>query len=128
MAIGKGGASRYNRRLRIERPVPNKAFGGAGSGSWTPVTETYAEVQDVLPSRAERLEEGINIAERPARVRMRFRADVTPNMRFVLLRWDGSAWVSAGRVMQIEAGPAEVGRRDAVEFMVKDYTSAGNGA
>jgi len=31
-------------------------------------------------------------------------------------------------VMQIIAGPAEVGVRDEVEFMVEDYTSAGNSA
>jgi head-tail adaptor len=73
-------------------------------------------VQDVLPSRSERLAGGINVASRPARVRMRYRTDITPNMRFVM----------GDRIMQIVAGPAERGNREETEFMVEDYTSAGN--
>lgn len=109
---------RYNRRLRIERPVAGEAFDDAGSGSWSLVGMTWAEVRDTLPSRGERLTEGINLASRPARVRLPFREDVTAAMRFVM----------GTRVMQIVAGPAEVGHREAVEFMVEDYSSAGNAA
>lgn len=111
-------ARKYNRRVRIERPVADESFAGAGSGEWAFVDEVWAEVQDGLPSRGERLAAGINVASRPARVRMRFRDDVTPDMRFVM----------GARVMQIVAGPAEIGRRDAVEFMVEDYSTAGPGA
>jgi len=35
-------------------------------------------------------------------------------------------FVMGYRVMQIVAGPAELGRREGLEFMVEDYTSAGN--
>lgn len=118
MAVGKGGSSRYRHRIRIERPLPGAAFDDAGSGTWVLVSNVAAEVQDVLPSRSERLAGGINAAARPARVRMRYRTDITPDMRFVM----------GDRIMQIIAGPAELGVREESEFMVEDYSSAGNAA
>jgi len=111
-------ARKLDRRLVIERPEADEAFDGAGSGAWVAVDTVWASVQDALPSRAEKLADGINVASRPARVRMRYRDDVTASMRFVL----------DGRIMQIVAGPAEMGRRDGLEFMVEDYSSAGNAA
>lgn len=90
----------------------------AGSGSWEPVAVVWASVEDALPSRAERLADGINVASRPARVRMRYRDDLNAAMRFVI----------GSRIMQIVAGPAELGRRDGLEFMVEDYSVAGNPA
>ena len=122
MTIGKGKASRYNRRIQIERPVADTTFDGAGSGAWEPVgSPIAASVVDTLPSRSEKLADGINIATRPARVRMRFRTDLDASMRFVMTK-------PFPRVMQIIAGPAEVGVREEVEFMVEDYSSAGNAA
>jgi head-tail adaptor len=92
---------------------------GAGSGSWELVQDhVAAEVEDMLPSRGERLAGGINVASRPARVRMRYRQDVLPSMRFVM----------GGRIMQIIAGPAVLGRRQGLEFIVEDYSTAGSGA
>ncbi len=32
------------------------------------------------------------------------------------------------RIMQIIAGPAELGRREGLEFMVEEYSPAGNAA
>jgi len=104
--------------IRIERPVADTAFDGAGSGSWELVDEVWAGVVDMLPSRGEKLAEGINVATRPARVRMRFRDDVTSSMRFVM----------GDRIMQIIAGPAIIRQRSGVEFMVEEYSTAGNGA
>lgn len=119
-----------NRRIRIERPIADASFAGAGLGSWEKVAEVRASVQDVLPSRSERLAEGINLATRPARVRMLFREDVTPDMRFVMGAkiLDGEVDYSAARIMQIVSGPAELGRREGIEFMVEDYSPAGNAA
>ena len=111
-------AGRFDRRITIERPTADDGFDGAGSGTWTLVGEAWAHVQDMLPSRGERLADGMNIASRPARVRMRYRTDITPDMRFVM----------GDRVMQIVAGPAELGRREAIEFMAEDYRPAGNPA
>ncbi|TCP91886.1 head-tail adaptor [Sphingomonas sp. PP-CE-1A-559] len=122
MTVGKGRSSRYNRRIQIERPVADTTFDGAGSGEWEAVGRPIAaSVVDALPSRSEKLADGINIATRPARVRMRFRTDLDASMRFVMTK-------PFPRVMQIIAGPAEVGVREEVEFMVEDYSSAGNAA
>ncbi len=118
MAVGKGLASRLRDRIAIERPIADDSLNGAGSGTWSPVATVWAEVQDVLPSRAEQLAGGINIATRPARVRMRYRQDVSADMRFVM----------GQRIMQIVAGPAEIGRREAIDFMVESYSTAGNPA
>jgi len=111
-------AGRLDRLLEIQRPVPDTSIEGAGSGTWEPVAKVWAEVQDSLPSRAERLDSGINVSSRPARVRMRYRDGITPDMRFVM----------GERIMQIVAGPAELGRREGMEFMVVDYSTAGNPA
>jgi len=109
---------KLNRRIKIERPVVDTSFSGAGSGHWTILATVWAEVEDVLPSRGERLADGLNIATRPARVRMRNRAGITPDMRFVM----------GTRAMQIVAGPAEIDGGDGLEFMVEDYSTTGGGA
>ncbi len=115
----KGLASRLKDRIRIERPVTDSGFKGAGSGGWALVAKDVpAEVEDVLPSRAERLAEGINIATRPARVIIRDRPGITAAMRFVM----------GDRIMQIVAGPAVNNKLRALEFMVEDYSVAGNAA
>lgn len=111
-------AGELDRRVRIERPVPDPSLDGAGSGTWELVAEVRASVRDALPSRGERLADGINAAARPARVRIRFRDDLTGDMRFVL----------GSRIMQIVSGPAELGRREGLEFMVEEYSPAGNPA
>jgi head-tail adaptor len=126
MAVGKGAASRYNRRLRIERQVQDGSFDSAGSDDWTRVADCWASVLDVLPSRAEKLGDGINIANRPSRVRMRYRTDIDASMRFNIGREgkdeDGNAIWLSDRIVQIISGPAEVGFREAIEFMVEAYS------
>ena len=108
-----------DRQIDIQRPVSDTSADGAGSGTWqTIATGVWAQVQDALPSRGEQLAAGINVATRPARVRMRYRDDLDGSMRFVM----------GARVMQITAGPAELGRREGLEFMVSEYSSAGNTA
>lgn len=125
-------AGKYRHRVRFERPVPDTSLDGAGSGSWAPVAEVAAEVQDALPSRAERLGEGINLASHPSRLRIRRRAGLDSSMRVLVGRniRNGNGeieWVT-DRAAQIVSGPAERGNRDELEFMIEDYSSAGNAA
>lgn len=121
------GAGRRNRRVRIERPVADTSLDGAGSGTWELVKEVWAEVQDALPSRDERVTQGFTTAARRARVRILHRTDVDGSMRFVLLRKTGAA-VLVDRTLQIIAGPAfKIDTRED-EFMVEDYSPAGNPA
>lgn len=111
-------AGDLDRRIRIERPVADDSLDGAGSGSWVLVAEVWAQVRDVLPSRGEAATGVATTMTRPSRVRIRYRDDVSPAMRFV----EGS------RQMYIISGPAEIGRRDGLEFMVAEYLPGGNQA
>ncbi|TCP36546.1 head-tail adaptor protein [Sphingomonas sp. BK235] len=111
-----------DRLLRIEKPVKKSGFTGAGKGTWQEVATVWASVQDALPSRGERLAEGLNVATRPARVRMDWSDAITSAMRLVDVT-DGID----GRVMQIITAPARLGR-DGLEVMVEDYSEAGNAA
>ena len=111
-------ARKLDRRITFERPVPNGTFAGAGAGNWSLVDTVDAQVQDVLPSRAETPADGLSIAKRSARIRMRYRDDITADMRIVY----------GARIMQITAGPVELGREDGLELMTEDYSTAGGGA
>jgi head-tail adaptor len=121
-----------DRRIRIERAVSDESFDGAGSGAWELVAEVWAGVKDALPSRGEQLADGINFARRPARVRIRYRAGISAAMRIDMGRnvkdADGATVWQSERIAQIISEPAEIGRRDGIEFMVEDYSPAGNGA
>lgn len=104
----------------IQSPVPDTSLDGAGSGSWAEVaTGLWISLRDALPSRSEKLGSGINIETRPARLRMRWRDGITADMRFVI---EGRA------PLQIISGPAMLGRRQWMEFMVEEYRPAGNHA
>jgi SPP1 family predicted phage head-tail adaptor len=109
---------RLNERVRIERKsVSQDASYGTEVVTWTTLATVWANVEDVLPSRAENTR-GIRIENRPARVRMRYRTDVTSDMRLVMMD-------RASLVMQIVSGPAQIGRRHGLELMAESYTTAG---
>jgi len=111
-----GLASRLDTRIRIERKsVTSDSFYGTETVNWVEFATVWAEVQDVLPSRAERLADSIVIANRPARIRMRHIAGVTPDMRVII----------GTRVLQIVSGPAELGRREGIELIVEQHSTEG---
>lgn len=87
---------------------------------WVTVDTVWASVLDVLPSRAESVQDAVQIVERPSRVRMRYRADIRPDMRIVIVGVDGTP----DRECEIVAGPAEIGRREGIELLVKNYRSS----
>ncbi|WP_047866756.1 phage head closure protein [Sphingomonas paucimobilis] len=111
---------RPNKRVQLERPKASKSFSGAGQGDWEPATpgKIWAEVRDILPGRGDELADGLTYSKRPARIRIRYREGVTGKMRFIF----------DGRVLQIVAGPAEIGRRYLLEFSAQEYSPAGNPA
>ncbi len=103
-------------RVRFERPVRPVGIMKSGQATWQEVVTVYAEVQDVLPSRAERVAEGVNIARRPCRVRIRYRRDIA---------FDSSMRIVFGdRVMEIISGPAVLGNRERFEFVAEDLSTA----
>lgn len=108
-------ASELDRVVRIERKVQAAGFGRAGTETWAEVVTVAAQVRDDLPSRSERTQDGLPQAVRTARVRMRWRDDITSDMRIVY----------GARVMHIVSGPVEIGRRDGLEMVAQDYSTAG---
>lgn len=111
-----------DRRIRIEQQgTTTDATYGPQPGSWTTYATLWATVQEALPSRGERLAEGVRIAERPARVRTRYVEGITSAMRIVYLD-------RGNRVMKILTPPVELGRRQGLEFMAADYSTSGDAA
>lgn len=108
--------SRLDTRIRIERKVvtPDPLY-GTETVTWVEFATVWAEVQDVLPSRAERMADSIVIANRPARVRMRYIAGISADMRVII----------GDRVLQIVSGPAEIGRRKGIEIIAEQHSSEG---
>lgn len=123
-------ASRLRDRIRIEQPVADESFDGAGSGTWAPLATdpvVAAEIQDILPSRGDRLANGINVTTGPTRIRIRYRPDISSSMRIVEIIADESGEDTDGRILQIVTKPARLGR-EALEFVAEDYSTAGNRA
>lgn len=113
-------AAAFDRYVRIESPVRTlDPEYGTETLSWIPVSDAWAEVQDVLPSKAESIASGIDVSRRPARVRMRYRTDVTNMMRIIDLSRDN-------RILEIMTHPAEMGRREGIEFMVQEFSIRGD--
>jgi len=109
-------ASKLNTRARIEhKSVVVDPTYGTEVVTWAEFATVWAEVKDVLPSRAERLADSTIIANRPARIRMRYLAGITADMRLIV----------DGRAMQIVSGPAELGQREGFELIAQQYSSAG---
>ena len=108
----------FDRRITIERPtVVEDPEYGPQPGPWEPVfARVPAQVWDTLPGNAERNGQAINLSEKPARVRIRYMRGITSDMRVVIHN-------EVDTIHQISAGPAEIGRREWLEFTVKEFSS-----
>jgi head-tail adaptor len=113
-----------DKRIRLQRKVPVAGLKSAGKEQWETVATVWAQLQDNLPSRAERSIDGLNVSARPAKLRMDYRSGITADMRVQLLRRENGDY-AVERTMEIVAGPAELGRRDGLEMTVQDYSTAG---
>lgn len=100
--------------ITIQQPTRTKDPRlGATTTGWGNLADVWAQVQDMLPSRGERIAEGVNIQSRPARVRIRYRDDVTGDMRIKI----------GSRILEIKAGPATLGRREWLEMVCEEVSS-----
>lgn len=114
-------AGQLDRRISIEAKTSTLDAYGTETVTWTTfVSRIPAQVQDVLPSKSESATHGLVIAVRPARVRIRYMGGITSDMRLTVHG-------ATDRLMQIIAGPAELGRRDGIELMVAEYSTHGGG-
>lgn len=114
-------AFRCDEKVTIERQTvaidPNYGTPISGGEGWEPVaTRIWANVQDVLPSRAESTKNGLRIGVQRSRLRIRNNSVITATMR-VTLHSKGD------RVMQIIAGPALLDDRVHTEFFLESYSS-----
>ncbi|GFE73453.1 head-tail adaptor protein [Novosphingobium sp. TCA1] len=98
-------------------------YGTAVEENWVKASDAWAEVQDVLPSRAEGLTDDISITRHPARVRIDQMDGVglTSAMR---IRIPADAmWPE--RVLRIISGPAFVRKTREFEFVAEELSSEG---
>lgn len=110
---------RLDQRIRIDYAVTTQdADYGTPVITWTTFATVWANVQDVLPSKAERLTDDIVLANRPSRIRIRYLDGVTSAMRVVLLE-------RGNRELKIVSGPAELGRKQGLEMMAENYSTSG---
>lgn len=108
-------AGHRNRKVEIQaRTETQDATFGTLVVTWATVATVWAEIQDMLPSRGERIADGLSIARRPCRVRMLFR-EVDSTMRLKV----------GARYLRIVSMPAELGYREGVELMCEELTTEG---
>lgn len=107
-----------NDKVTIERRVVARdPQYGTEIEAWEVVAgNIWANVQDSLPSRAEKTENGLRYATQTARLRIRKGRVIEPDMR-VILHGRGN------RPMKIVAGPALLDDRMHVECMLEGYTN-----
>lgn len=119
-------AGRMDQQIVIEKPVAAQdGTYGASVPTWAPLVPVvgsptegqpfWAEVQDVLPSRSEAVRQGLSQARGLVRIRMRYRSDIDSTMRVRV----------GSRLLQIVAGPTEMGRQEAIEIVCEEYSTTG---
>jgi len=107
---------RLNERASIQKRVPGRdPEWNTEIDTWLTVAERiWCEAQDVLPSRAEKVLEGRQVATSTTRFRIRRQIAIAADMR-VILHGKGD------RVMQVIAGPAHMDDKTHVECMLEGY-------
>lgn len=97
-------AGRLDRRITIERPASTIDPEGAEVPGWATHATVWAEVHMVAAK--ERLGAPQTLGVRTAKIRIRHRSDLGPEMR---IRYGGAVWGIDGI--------AELGRREALEIL-----------
>lgn len=110
MLIGK-----LDRYIRVEQKhVQHDADYGSEEITWKTYRECWASVQDVVGRNQEATVYDLRLLKRPCKVQMRYDPNIDATMRIIMLDRDN-------RVLQIVTAPAEIGRREMIEFMAEDY-------
>lgn len=120
-------SSRLNRQVSVLRKVATKDGRGGEVVQWVPLAPLpgspvlperwWAEVQDVLPSRAEKVDGAVALGESMTRIRMRYRTDIDATMR-ITVHGDSD------QTYEIRSGPAEIGGpKDRIEIMCERYST-----
>jgi head-tail adaptor len=111
MLIGK-----LDRYIRVEQKhVQHDTDYGSEEITWKTYRETWASVQDVTGRNQESTMSDLRLLKRPCKVQMRYDPNIDATMRIIMLDRNN-------RVLQIVTAPAEIGRKDAIEFMAEEYS------
>lgn len=107
-----------DRRITIQKPgTVDDPIYGPQPGGWVDVaTRIPAQVWDNLPGSSESVQGGLRMADRPARVRIRYMRGLSSDMRVIVHN-------ETDEVFEISGGPAELGRRKWIEMTIRAYTS-----
>lgn len=112
MDLGK-----YDRFIRIEaKSVTQDPELGSDIEIWTTHLECWASVLDVTAGRQESTKSDLRLLTRPCKIETRYNASITSDMRVILLDRDN-------RLLKIVSAPAEIGRREATEFIAEEYSA-----
>jgi head-tail adaptor len=112
-------AGKFDERASIDYPTTITGEFGPQPGPWQRLDTVWGEFQDVMPSRSEAVQQGLAQARNQTRFRMRWRDDITSDMRIV-------RHADRDIVYQIIGGPADIGKRkDGIELMLEQYSTAG---
>jgi SPP1 family predicted phage head-tail adaptor len=111
MNLGK-----LDRFIRIEyKVVTNDPDFGSEIVTWTKLKDCWASVQDILTNSQESTKTDLRLSTRPCRVQMHYDSSINETMRIVMLDRDD-------RLLQIVSVPAEIGRRQGIEFMCEEFS------
>lgn len=127
-------AGKYDTQVTFYKKVPSyDSTYGEQSPNWTPVEyepgsplvakKFWAELQPVLPSRSEAVMQGVSMQSDKVRLRMRWRSDITSNMRV-----DVHGTGVPDKIYEVVSGPVEVvaeGRRRVLELMLERFSTSG---
>lgn len=84
---------------------------------WLPMATVWAKVEEILPGRSGQIADGVDIERGPCRIWMRWRGDVTGEMRLQIPGRDGE--------YRIVAGPKMIGRRRWIELTAETVSTEG---
>ena len=82
--------------------------------TWVLHKHAWASILDVTTKMQESTNSDLRQLKQPTRVQMRYDASIDVTMRLVV--------ADTGRILNIVSQPAEIGRREAIEFMAENYT------
>jgi SPP1 family predicted phage head-tail adaptor len=104
-----------NRFVRVEqRSVTQDPDYGSEVVTWTKYKDAWASIHDITTKMQEETNSDLRQLKQPCRVQMRYDSGINATMRIVMLD-------RGNRILNIVSQPAELGNRDAIEFMAENY-------
>lgn len=106
-----------NTRCRIEyKSITQDPVYGTEIVSWVPLGVRWCHLQDEMPSRSERAQNGLVVATKYVRCRLNYSTDIDSSMRIIVNRPDPV-------IYEIVSPPAILGDRERIEVMLQEVTS-----